>query len=125
MKMLKDGGEALAVPYHSFAKKILDFLVYTNIFLAISVTALVWETELLLHTSTNDFRYPYFLFSATLFLYCFHRIYQGNSGSTTKTVSERHAWIQNNRLLFYAVFFTLFFLNVCISFNSNSLSLLL
>ena len=24
MKMLKDGGEALAVPYHSFAKKILD-----------------------------------------------------------------------------------------------------
>jgi 4-hydroxybenzoate polyprenyltransferase len=87
----------------SFLKKILDFLLFTHIFLAVSVSSLVWETELLLHTGTSNLHYPYFLFSATLLLYCFHRIYQGSSITETKSLSERHVWIKNNPFLFYGV----------------------
>jgi 4-hydroxybenzoate polyprenyltransferase len=47
--------------------------------------------------------YPAFLFSATLFLYCFHRLYRLDFRTDSEKMAERHSWVRNNRLLFYLV----------------------
>jgi 4-hydroxybenzoate polyprenyltransferase len=50
-----------------------------------------------------DLRYPFFLFSSTLFLYSFHRIFRFNFRTESERLSERHIWVKNNRFLFYIV----------------------
>ncbi len=80
-----------------------DFLIFSNIFLSICVTSLVVETSLVLTNGFNDLRYPFFLFCATLFLYCFHRVYRSDFRSQEEKLSARHLWIKNNLRFFYSV----------------------
>jgi len=67
------------------------------------VTSLVFETSLVLNAGIPDLRYPFFLFSSTLFLYSFHRIFRFNFRIESEKLAERHIWVKNNRTLFYTV----------------------
>jgi 4-hydroxybenzoate polyprenyltransferase len=64
---------------------------------------LVFETSMILGSDNRDLHYPFFLFSATLFLYGFHRVYRSDFRSAQEKLSARHLWIKNNRVLFYSV----------------------
>ncbi|HEV7231846.1 MAG TPA: UbiA family prenyltransferase [Bacteroidia bacterium] len=82
-----------------------DFLFYSNIFLAFSVTSLVFETSVVLNAGMPDLRYPFFLFFSTLFLYSFHRIFRFNFRAEREKLADRHIWVKNNRSLFYTILF--------------------
>lgn len=84
-------------------RKIAEVLVFTNIYLAICVTSLVFETSIILNGKITDYKYPLFLFSSTLFLYCFHRVYKWDMRTKTEVVAQRHVWLQEHKILFYAV----------------------
>lgn len=84
-------------------QKLVSFFIFSNIFLALAVTSLVFETYLILFDGISDVKYPFFLFSSTLFLYCFHRVYRLGVRDKQERLAERHWWIQENTLLFYAV----------------------
>lgn len=58
---------------------------------------------LVLGNSKPDLNYAFFLFSATLFLYCFHRIYRSEVRSAEEKYSARHLWIRNHPVLFYSI----------------------
>jgi 4-hydroxybenzoate polyprenyltransferase len=84
-------------------RKVVDFVLFSNIFLSLSVTSLVFETDFILSQPIQNLTYPLFLFSATLFLYCFHRVYSFNFNSSPAHLTERHLWVRNNKLLFYCI----------------------
>jgi 4-hydroxybenzoate polyprenyltransferase len=82
---------------------LFGFFFYSNIFLSICVTSLVFETELVLDGKIIGYGYALFLFSSTLFLYSFHRVYRFNFRSENEKLSERHRWVKNNPVLFYLI----------------------
>src|ERR1700756_4262455 len=96
--------------FFMFIKKILETVLFTNIFLSVCVTSLVYETSLILTNTIPDYRYPLFMFSSTLFLYCFHRIYKLNISISREWDSERHKWITKNKILFMFVLVSSFLL---------------
>ncbi|MFI5150359.1 MAG: hypothetical protein ACHQRM_11550 [Bacteroidia bacterium] len=84
--------------------RFVAFLAFSNIFLSFCVTSLVFETSLALGQTLSGFRYSFFLFSATLCLYCFHRLYRFKVHEGPVKLTERHRWIQQHRILFYFIF---------------------
>ena len=54
-------------------KKALDFIIYSNIFVALCATALAWQTKLLLNIETDVVFDCSVVFLSTLFVYNFHR----------------------------------------------------
>jgi 4-hydroxybenzoate polyprenyltransferase len=87
----------------NFIRKITDVIIFTNIYLAACVTSLVFETSLILNGKISDYKYPLFLFSSTLFLYCFHRVYRWSSREGKEIIAQRHIWLQQHKNLFYGV----------------------
>jgi 4-hydroxybenzoate polyprenyltransferase len=78
------------------AKRILKFILYSNIFLALCATALVWETYLLTSMPIS-LRLGVIVFFSTFFIYNVDSLlpYKFNQeGGHT----PRAAWIQKNRL---------------------------
>ncbi|WP_048922332.1 UbiA prenyltransferase family protein [Rufibacter radiotolerans] len=78
------------------AKRILKFILYSNIFLALCATALVWETYLLTNMPIS-LRLGVIVFFSTFFIYNVDSLlpYKFNQeGGHT----PRAAWIQKNRL---------------------------
>src|ERR1051326_2738028 len=73
--------------------RIFSFFIYANIFLALNVTSLVFETYYILFNRITDPEYPFFLFSSTLTLYCFHRLYRFNFRSGDEQLAMRHRWL--------------------------------
>ncbi|HVA98540.1 MAG TPA: UbiA family prenyltransferase [Bacteroidia bacterium] len=104
-------------------KKTVDFFLFTNIFVAISVVSLVFETQLILYHSICDFKFPIFLFFSTLFLYNFHRIFHLKIIVKKSTLASRHQWLQENKkkfygVLFFALFGEIYSLIYCINLNT-------
>lgn len=87
----------------SIAKACIDFFVYTNLFLGVCVSSLVFETFVLLEIKEFDFYYVAFLFCATVFLYCFHSIFK-IINSEKSSLLPRHEWIIKNKLIFSFIF---------------------
>lgn len=88
----------------SLAEKIISFFIYTNIFLAVSVTSLVFETYIILAGGIPGLSYPFFLFCSTLTLYCFHRVYRFDFRAGEEKLAERHRWTRRHRIVFFLVF---------------------
>ncbi|GLR20046.1 UbiA prenyltransferase family protein [Portibacter lacus] len=56
-----------------FVKKLIDFYLYSSIHIAVGAAlSIILCYAVLVHIPTSD--YPIFVFAATLFLYCSHRI---------------------------------------------------
>ena len=58
----------------TITNKILEWVLYSNVFIALCAAALVWETEILLGISAGIDAISTMVFFATLFLYGGHRI---------------------------------------------------
>ncbi len=84
-------------------RKIAAAIIFTNLFLAAAVTSLVFETYIILFGTITDYKYPFFLFCSTLFLYCFHRVYRFNHREKEEKFAKRHQWVEENKILFYTV----------------------
>ena len=79
------------------------FIFYSNIFLSLSVTSLVVETSEVLHLPALNLGYAFFLFSSTLFLYSFHRIYRLDLKRGNAELAERHLWVRDHPVFFYTL----------------------
>lgn len=103
-------------------KKIADFFLFGNVFVAYCVVALCMSTEFLLgHYSYNI---CFFVFFASLFTYNFHRLVRMR---IQQELSFRQQWIQQNKFLLWIVtalsaIATVYF---SLSLSYNSLRLLL
>ena len=76
-------------------KQILDFFLYSNIFIALCSSALTLETYLLLHSETR-WEFIAFVFFSTLFLYNAQRLVLSGAYFQTN-LSLRHQWISKNK----------------------------
>lgn len=83
--------------------RLSEFFIFTNIFLAAAVSSLVFETYIILYNHIIDFRYAFFLFCSTLFIYCFHRVFRFSDRTGEEKAAIRHLWIKTNRRWFSSV----------------------
>ena len=79
-------------------KKITDFILFSNIFVACSVVALCMSTEFLL--GHNSYALSLFVFFASLFTYNFQRLVRMKM---QVELSFRQQWIQQNKFLLWIV----------------------
>ena len=77
-------------------KRIIEFIVYTNIWVAIAVSSLCWFTGLLIENV--DFNFIYFSFFATLLMYAYARWFSSPSREDDAT-SKLTDWASHNRLI--------------------------
>lgn len=103
-------------------KKIADFFLFSNIFVAYCVVALCMSTEFLL--GHYSFTINLFVFFASLFTYNFQRLVRVR---VQGELSFRQQWLQQNKFLLWVVaalsaIATVYF---SLSFSYNSLRLLL
>ncbi len=84
-------------------EKLAGYFVFTNIFLSLCVTSLVFETYLILYGTITCFAYPLFLFCSTLFLYSFHRAFRFGAREENEKLASRHLWVIEHRTLFFTV----------------------
>jgi 4-hydroxybenzoate polyprenyltransferase len=83
-------------------KKLSDLLIFSNLFVALAVACLTFETQLLQFGNT-DLHFTSFVFFSTLFLYNFHRAYRLRSRSNAEQEEKRHLWVRNNRIVLYSI----------------------
>lgn len=86
-----------------YLRKVLDFIFFTNIFVAVATVSLTIETLLLLNIPVTFTPLMLVIFFATVCDYCFHNIV------SKKTISEEnsngtHIWLLNNKNIFTGVF---------------------
>lgn len=90
-------------------KKTVDFFVFSNIYVAVPVCCLAYETLILTGAQSINFNILLVVYFATLFIYCFHRIFPPayRTGRLKKehdqTLSERHLWVRDNKNVFIIV----------------------
>ncbi len=77
-----------------YIKRIIDFLLYSNIYIALGAFALSISTfiELAIPIQLN---YPILVFFSTLFIYNFQRIFY-NAPNPSIVISDRRNWIDKN-----------------------------
>lgn len=104
----------------SLLRSIIDFVIFSNLFIAISVMALSLETMFIFGIS--DSKYPILIFFLTLFVYCFHRIYRLDRRSYKEQLEGRHVWVKKNRKLFIGILFSSILGAFCCIFLWTNLS---
>ena len=90
-------------------KKILDFIIYSNLFIALCCSAITLQTSLFFNTINSIYEYVIINFIATFILYNLQRLYYSAKDDT----NPKYLWyIKNRRLLF-----TIIVLILLLSFN--------
>jgi len=82
---------------------VIRFLVFTNIYIAICVVCFTSKTALLLYGNTGNTHVNILAFSATLFLYSFHRVYRRNRLFEDEHKEERHYWVDKRKTMYYGI----------------------
>lgn len=102
-------------------KRIFDFILFSNIFIALGAVALTYSTITQLQLNTSNKTYLLLVFFATLFIYNFQRLfYKSTSGSD----SIRRIWINKNQHVI-KLHTAIGFLGTCITFLYSDYKLLL
>ncbi|MEK6614492.1 MAG: hypothetical protein AABZ32_00040 [Bacteroidota bacterium] len=78
-------------------KRLLDFFLYSNIFISLCASALTFETYLISEKEIN-WLYLIFVFLSTFVLYNVQRLFYTRK-NISETKSERHKWIFENKKL--------------------------
>lgn len=82
--------------------KLFDFLIISNIFIALAALCFTLETQILYGLKPEFHPYLFIIFFATVFDYNLHRlftlVYRKNALKT-----EKHEWLRNNTKLFYII----------------------
>ena len=82
----------------TFVRKVIDFFLFGNIFIAFCAAALVQSTALQLDIKNQLVQYTLLTFFATLFLYNLQRIFYTSHTKDTSLNSIRRKWIFENQL---------------------------
>jgi 4-hydroxybenzoate polyprenyltransferase len=79
------------------------FFIFSNIYVSLCAATFTAKTALLLYGNNGDFKVNTLVFSATLFLYCFHRIYHRSKMLAEERNEERHHWADEHKELYYVI----------------------
>jgi 4-hydroxybenzoate polyprenyltransferase len=79
------------------------FLVFSNIYVSLCAATFTAKTALLLYATNGDFKVNALVFCATLFLYCFHRIYHRSKMLPEERNEERHNWADEHTGIYYTL----------------------
>lgn len=82
----------------TFVRKVIDFFLFGNIFIAFCAAALVQSTALQLDIKNQLVQYTLLTFFATLFLYNLQRIFYTSHTEDKSLNSIRRKWIFENQL---------------------------
>ena len=86
----------------NFSRKLFDFFIYSNLFIALCAVVMVYQTcELLLHTPPDPY-FIAFVFFATICSYSFHW-YLTPAG--IELLSSRTKWLNRNKNVHVVLFF--------------------
>lgn len=106
----------------NFPKRIIDFILFGNIYVALGAVCLVQSSVIQLGLPHN-LPYSFLVFFATLFVYNFQRIFYKTIQNSNR-VSVRRMWISNNPLTL-KILAGIGFLGVVVTFFFNSYKLLI
>ena len=76
------------------------FLVFSNIYVALCALTFTVKTTLLIYGNCGSLNVNLLVFFATLFLYCFHRIYHRSKMLPEERGEERHNWADEHQFFF-------------------------
>lgn len=93
-------------------KRIFDFILFSNIFIALGAVGLTYSTIEQLQLNTSNKTYLLLVFFATLFIYNFQRLFYK---SNKESASIRRIWINNNQHVI-KLQASIGFLGTCIAF---------
>lgn len=94
-------------------KRISDFILFSNIFIALSAVGLTYSSIQQLQLNTINNSYLLLVFFATLFIYNFQRLfYKSTNNDSTST---RRIWINKNQHII-KLHTVVGFLGTCITF---------
>lgn len=79
------------------------FLVFSNIYVSLCAMTFTAKTALLLYGNNGDIKVNLLVFFATLFLYCFHRIYHRGKMIPQERNEDRHHWADQHKYVFYGL----------------------
>lgn len=83
-------------------RPFLDFIIYSNLFIAFAAVAFTFEAQVLLAQNISWHPYLFIIFFATFFDYNLHRLYTIIFYKQA-LFSEKHKWLRNNLLTFYVL----------------------
>lgn len=84
-------------------REALRFFVFTNLFIATCVLCFTSKTALMLYGNCGDWHVNLLAFSATVFLYGFHRLYRRFRLNAEEHQEERHKWVDERKKLVVSV----------------------
>jgi 4-hydroxybenzoate polyprenyltransferase len=118
--MLSSSG-GLSISTVILLKRISDFILFSNVFIALGAVGLTYSSiqQLKLNTSKNT--YLLLVFFATLFIYNFQRLFYKNN---KESASIRRIWINKNQHVI-KLHTAIGFLGTCITFLYSDYKLLL
>ena len=79
------------------------FLVFSNIYVSLCALTFTAKTALLLYGNNGDVKVNLLVFFATLFLYCFHRIYHRSKMLPEERGEDRHYWADEHKVVYYSI----------------------
>src|ERR1700739_2897050 len=79
------------------------FLVFSNIYVSICALTFTVKTALLLYGNNGYGKVNLLVFFATLFLYCFHRIYHRSKMLPEERGEDRHHWADEYKVAYYSI----------------------
>jgi 4-hydroxybenzoate polyprenyltransferase len=91
-----------APPEGKMARRILDFFLFSNIFVSLCAASLVAVSRILLSSPTGYYLEA-FVFCSTLSVYNFQRIFPFIFGEMNDGLSERQKWIYHNLSLLISI----------------------
>lgn len=83
-----------------YIRPILDFIIYSNLFIAWAAVAFTFEAQVLLAQNISWHPYLFIIFFATFFDYNLHRLYTIVFYKEA-LAHEKHEWLRHNLLTFY------------------------
>jgi len=92
------------------------FLVFSNIYVALCAMTFAAKTSLLLYGNNGNIKVNTLVFSATLFLYCFHRLYHRSKMLPEERAEERHKWADRHRVIYVIITAAAFISSVALMF---------
>ncbi len=90
-------------------KKILDFIIYSNVFIALCCVAVTLQTAIIFNQSNSIYEYAIINFIATFILYNLQRLYYSAKYDT----NPKYVWYTKNR----RILLTIIVLLLLLSFN--------
>src|SRR5579863_5826691 len=86
-----------------FMKYGVKYFVYSNIFIALCVTAYTAKTSLLLYSNNGSKHVNILVFCATLLIYCLHRVNKNKLLTLDENMEERNNWMISHIGIYYVI----------------------